>query len=57
MQVILQRTIRKSCHKDGAKYIDGLERKRATLIEGSSTDEEVVEEKKKKHGREGFFKR
>ena len=57
MQVILQRTIRKSCHKDGAKYIDGLERKRATLIEGSSTDEEVVEEKKKKHVREGFFKR
>ena len=57
MQVILQRTTRKSCHKDGSKNIDGLERKRATLIERSSTDEEVVEEKKKKHVREGFFKR
>ena len=35
--------------------VDGLEVKRATLIKGSSTDEEVIDEQKKRV-REGFTK-
>ena len=34
--------------------VDGLEVKRATLIKGSSTDEEVIDEKKKRV-RKGFI--
>ena len=56
IQVLMQL---KSGDEDRSSYrrrldVDGLEDKRATLIKGSSTDEEVVD-KQKKRVREGFI--
>ena len=57
-QVILQRNIQKSeVHRSRKFFFIGSENERATLPKGSSTDEEVInEKKKKKRVREGFIK-